>query len=221
MAITLESFKATVEKIIGQQPRDVFHSILLEGLEEEIIPAKTKRARQYYRGFGAMSGQDAKGTIFGNTKRFAKIPTIGKMFLFQYFPKYIDTLPYHDRLPMIFPIDVINNGIMGINLHYLPLMPRAALMDALYTLSSDNNYDEKTRLRISYDVLKAASKFSMFKPCVKKYLFNQVQSPFYEVSSFEWDIALFLPVEMFAVGRSGPSPAAMSAAQSQSIRRKG
>jgi len=217
MAITLESFRATVEKIIGQQPRDVFHSILLEGLEEEIIPAKTKRARQYYRGFGAMSGQDAKGTIFGNTKRFAKIPTIGKMFLFQYFPKYIDTLPYHDRLPMIFPIDVINNGIMGINLHYLPLEPRAALMDALYTLSSDRNYDEQTRLRITYNILKSAASFSLFKPCVKKYLFSQVRSPFYEVSSFEWDIALFLPVEMFAKGAGAPSAAIKGTAQRNSL----
>ena len=106
---------------------------------------------------------------------------------------------------------------MGINLHYLPLGPRAALMDGLYTLSSDKNYDEKTRLRISYDILKAASKFSLFRPCVKKYLFNHVQSPFYEVSSFEWDIALFLPVEMFATGRSGPSRAIMNKAQTQSI----
>lgn len=220
MAITLDSFRETVKRIIGEQPRDVFHSILLEGLEQEIIPARTKKARNYYRAFGSASGQDSKNTIFGNTKRFAKVPTIGKMFLFQYFPKHIDTLPYHDRLPMIFPIDVINNGIMGINLHYLPLGPRATLMDALYTLSSNNNYDEQTRLRISYDVLKAASKFSMFRPCVKKYLFSQVQSPFYEVSSFEWDIALFLPVEMFATGRSGPSAAALSAAQSGSIGRK-
>ena len=219
MAISLESFRATIEKIIGQEPRDVFHSILLEGLEQEIVPAKTKKARAYYRGFGGMSPEGSKNTIFGNTKRFAKIPTIGKMFLFQYFPKFIDTLPYHDRLPMIFPIDVINNGIMGINLHYLPLMPRAALMDALYTLSSDDNYDDKTRLRISYDVLKAATMFSDFRPCIKKYLFNHVQSPFYEVSSFEWDIALFLPVEMFATGRSGPSPAVRSLAQSQSIGR--
>lgn len=217
MAITINTFRETVERIIGTEPQDVFHSILLEGLNQEIIPAKTKKARSYYRSFGLESGSMAKNTIFGNSKRFANIPTIGKMFLFQYFPKHIDKLPYHDRLPLIFPIDVINNGIMGINLHYLPLSARADLMDALYTLSSDKNYDEKTRLRISYQVLKAAANFSLFKPCVKKYLFSHVQSPFYEVSSFEWDIALFLPVEMFAVGAGSPSAAAKGMAQRGSL----
>jgi hypothetical protein len=217
MAITLKSFRETVERVIGTEPRDVFHSILLEGLEQNMVPAKTEKARNYYRSFGADSGSTAKNTIFGNAKRFAKIPTIGKMFLFQYYPKHIDKLPYHDRLPLIFPIDVINNGIMGINLHYLPLEPRAALMDALYTLSSDRNYDEQTRLRITYNVLKSAASFSLFKPCVKKYLFSHVRSPFYEVSSFEWDIALFLPVEMFAKGAGAPSAAIKGTAQRNSL----
>jgi hypothetical protein len=217
MAITLDSFQKTVERIIGQRPRDVFHTILLEGLEQEIVPVKTKRAREYYRGFGYMSGQTSKKTIFTNEKRMTSTPIIGKMYLFRYFPKMFKTLPYHDRLPMIFPIDVINNGIMGINLHYLPLLARASLMDALYTLSSDKNYDEKTKLRISYDVLKAASRFGMFKPCVKKYLFNHLQSPFFEVNSLEWDIALFLPVEMFARGAASPNPGLAATAQQESL----
>ena len=217
MAITLNSFRETLERIIGQRPVDVFQTILLEGLEQEIIPVKTKRARDYYRGFGAMSGAKSKQTIFQNQKRMTTTPQIGKMYFFRYFPKMFKELPYHDRLPMIFPIDVINNGIMGINLHYLPLDFRASLMDGLYTLSSDNNYDEKTRLRISYEILKASAKLSMFKPCVKKYLFNHLQSPFFEVNSVEWDIALFLPVEMFAVGSAAPNPSVLARAQSESV----
>ena len=219
MAITLNSFRETVEKVVGKRPKDVFHSILQEGLEQEIVPARTKRAREYYRGFGAMALESSKETILKNRDRVAKLPTIGKMYFFQYYPKMIKELPYHDRLPMIFPIDTINNGIMGINLHYLPLQPRAALMDALYTLSSDNTYDDKTRLRISYQILKVASKFSMFKPCVKKYLFNQLQSPLYEVRSYEWDIALFLPVEMFAIGTGAPSSGVSGIAQKDSLDR--
>ena len=108
---------------------------------------------------------------------------------------------------------------MGINLHYLPLEPRAALMDALYTLSSDNSYDDKTRLRISYEILKVASRFSMFRPCIKKYLFNHLQSPLYEVKSYEWDIALFLPVEMFAIGNASPNPGITGIAQKESLDR--
>ena len=42
MAITLNSFSATVEKVVGKRPKDVFHTILQEGLSQEIIPARTK-----------------------------------------------------------------------------------------------------------------------------------------------------------------------------------
>jgi hypothetical protein len=41
-------------------------------------------------------------------------------------------LPYWDRLPLIFPIEIYPDGFLGINLHYLPPMYRAKLMDALY-----------------------------------------------------------------------------------------
>ena len=102
MAITLNSFKETVEKVVGKRPKDVFHSILQEGLEQEIVPARTKRAREYYRGFGAMALESSKETIFKNRDRIAKLPSIGRMYFFQYFPKMANELPYHDRLPMIF-----------------------------------------------------------------------------------------------------------------------
>ena len=65
MAITLKSFRETVERVIGTEPRDVFHSILLEGLEQNMVPAKTEKARNYYRDFGSNSGSTAKNTIFG------------------------------------------------------------------------------------------------------------------------------------------------------------
>lgn len=214
MAITLKSFRETIAKIVGRKPSDRFQEILVDAAALGNVPAKTQKSRDYYRSVGAgESGAD----VVNNRKRAKTLPTIGKMYFFQYYPKFVETLPYHDRLPMIFPIDVINNGIMGINLHYLPLELRAILMDGLYSLSSDNDYDEKTRLRISYQLLNTTAKLSLFRPCVKKYLFNHVQSPFFEINSFEWDLALFLPVERFARGSSNPNPSITSLAQSQSL----
>ena len=70
-------------------------------------------------------------------------------------------------------------------------------MDSLYDVTSNNRYDETTKLRINYQILNSASKFRYFKPCIKQYLFNQMQSKFVYVYPSEWDIALFLPLERF------------------------
>ena len=82
-------------------------------------------------------------------------------------------------------------------MHYLSYRLRARLMDALYETSNNKRYDETTRLRITYDLLKAATKYKEFKPTYKKYLNQHVRSRFVEIGATEWDIALFLPVERF------------------------
>ena len=123
------------------------------------------------------------------------------MLLFQYDAKHKDTLPYYDRFPLIFPINIVKGGFMGINMHYLPPQLRAQLMDQLYSISSNDRYDAKTRLNLSYDVLNGASKFRLFRPTIKRYLQRQVRSRFIKIASSEWDIALFLPLQKF-VGAS-------------------
>ena len=91
----------------------------------------------------------------------------------------------------------VKDGFNGINFHYLPPILRAKLMDALYTTVNNKTYDATTKVRISYDILKGVSKFRLFKPTLKKYLRNHIRSNFLQVSSSEWDIALFLPTENF------------------------
>lgn len=122
---------------------------------------------------------------------------IGQMYLFGYNPKFKDTLKYYDTFPLIFPFKMESNGFYGINLHYLPYIHRARLMDALTTLTNNKKYNDTTRLKISFDVLNSASKFGAFKPCVKRYLYSHVTSKFMYISPSEWNIALFLPIERF------------------------
>ena len=86
---------------------------------------------------------------------------------------------------------------MGINLHYLPLIYRAKLMDALYDTTNNDAFDKSTKLRLNYSILDKAAKFRYFKPCVKHYLSEQVRSRFLYVYPSEWDIALFLPTQRF------------------------
>lgn len=122
---------------------------------------------------------------------------IGRMYIFNYDPKTKDKLPYYDRYPLVFPIEGYKDGFLGINLHYLPPMLRAKLLDALYDTINNKKFDETTKLRVSYNILNGATKFRYFKPCIKRYLFSHVRSRFKEIESNEWNKAILLPTQRF------------------------
>lgn len=128
---------------------------------------------------------------------------IGQMFLFNYDPKTKQDLPYYDTFPLVFPFSTDSEGFYGLNMHYLPPVLRANLMDGLYTITNNKRYDDTTRLRLSYDLLSGASRFKYYKPCVKHYLNSHVRSRFLYVSPAEWDIALFLPLQNFVKASAG------------------
>lgn len=123
--------------------------------------------------------------------------SIGKMYMVYYDPKHKETLPYYDRFPLVIPIEKYGDGFLGLNLHYLPLPLRAKLLDALLDTVNNNYYNDRTKMKISYDILKSASRYKYFKPCIKRYLGNHFRSRFIKVETKAWPIATFLPVESF------------------------
>ena len=131
------------------------------------------------------------------TMKSIRLQDIGRMFMFFYDAKTKADLPFWDMFPLIFPIHIYKDGFLGINLHYLPPLYRAKLMDQLYSIVNNTKYDMTTKLRISYEILNGAAKFKLFKPCVKRYLNNHVRSRFLHISAEEWDFATFLPVQKF------------------------
>ena len=77
-------------------------------------------------------------------------------------------------------------------------------MDNLYHLRTNELMNETTRLRLfsnGYNMLKSSTKYKYFRPCIKRYLFEQVRSRFMEVPPEEWEYALFLPLERFVGAR--------------------
>jgi hypothetical protein len=177
----------------------LFDDILVKGVRQGQIPARTQDARDWFR-------DKARNTRNNNTYPANLIKThdkktnqvkIGHMYHFRYDPKGKQTLPYYDTFPLIFMVGPAQDGFYGINLHYLPPKLRAKLMDNLYSIASNNRYDESTKLRISYKLLQGASKYRYFKPTFKHYLDAHVGSQFLHIDSAEWDIALFLPTERF------------------------
>jgi hypothetical protein len=124
-------------------------------------------------------------------------PLPGRMFMYFYDPKHKKTLPYYDRFPLIFMVEKAKGGFFGLNLHYLPHKQRALFFDKLVDYSTNKRYDLSTRLRLSYNLLKSASKLSMYGPCFKHYLSEHVRSKMIEVPASEWETVLFLPTENF------------------------
>lgn len=125
-------------------------------------------------------------------------PLIGSMNMFFYDPKHKDTLPYYDRFPLVVIVGGAPGGFMGLNLHYLPPLLRAKMLDALMDITNNNKYDETTRFQLSYRVLQSVSKLRYYKPCIKHYLFAHVKSRLARVEAPEWEIATFLPTQDFA-----------------------
>ena len=176
----------------------IFDEILSKGIRAGQIPAKEQQARTWYRDTASkFKTIDERKLMRADVDRIRSQPKIGHMYMFYYDAKHKETLPYFDRFPMIFPYKKVKGGFMGINLHYLPHILRAKLMDSLYDISSNDKFDETTKLRLSYDILNSAAKYKWFKPCIKHYLTSQVRSRFIYVYPAEWDIALFLPLERF------------------------
>jgi hypothetical protein len=124
-------------------------------------------------------------------------PAVGRMYMYFYDPKHKETLPYYDRFPLIIMVGPAPRGFMGLNLHYLPLDVRAKFLDALLGTINNERYDESTRFRLSYDMLKRASRLKAFRPCLKRYLSSHVRSRLALVPAPEWEIATFLPTADF------------------------
>jgi len=176
----------------------LFTDVLAKGIRAGQIPARTKDARDWYRDTAKKYGSvDENQLLKSDRQRLTNNPQFGSMYFFNYDAKHKDTLPYWDRFPLIFPFEKARGGFRGLNMHYLPLPLRAQLMDALYSVSSNQRYDETTKLKLNYQVLSGASKFKHFQPTVHHYLWSQFRSRFLYIYPSEWDIALMLPLHRF------------------------
>lgn len=127
---------------------------------------------------------------------------MGGLYFFLYDPKTKDDLPYYDKFPMVIPLRRHADGFIGLNLHYLPIRYRIQFMKKLLPMALYNDDDEIKRIRVTYPMLDASSKFREFKPCIKKYLYSQIQSRIIAVEPEEWDIALYLPLQQFRKERA-------------------
>ena len=175
---------------------------LFQKLEAEAyrngLTARTEDARVWFRKRIKQMGKINHNTLLKDEYLSVKTkPTPGRMFMFSYDPKHKETLPYYDAFPLILMVGPADNGFYGLNLHYLPPVIRAKLLDKLMDTANNDRFDDTTKLRINYNILSSIRKFREFEPCFKHYLADHVQSRIVLVHPPEWDIAIFLPTEQF------------------------
>ena len=147
---------------------------------------------------------DAKGRAKSSARRMpqdafalkAGLPVIGQMYFFIYDAKLKDELPYWDRFPLVIPVNYYDNGFLGLNLHYLPPMQRAILLDKLMDYKKAYK-TPRAFMKVSYALLKSAVKSSLFAPTVHRYLTWHVKTAFVKVESEYWERAARLPVQQF------------------------
>ncbi len=139
----------------------------------------------------------SKQNLMGENSHLKDNTIVGKMYFYFYDPKTKENLPFYDKFPLVIPIEEHRDGFIGLNLHYLNPKRRIVLLDKLSEFANNSKYDETTKLRLSYSLLKSSSKIYEMKACIKKYLFTNVKSKFLQINADEWDIAALLPVESF------------------------
>ena len=178
----------------------IFQQIANRGKAEGLVPG-TEEARDWFRDSASTLKRVEAQRLMKNKANLVNRMTmtdVGRMYSFFYDPKHKDTLPFYDRFPLIFVMEMYSDGFLGMNFHYLPPMYRARLMDALYQIEKQDNVRQSKKLKMSYNLMKTAGKFKYFNPCVKRYLTSHVKSRFLYIPYEQWDIALFLPTERFS-----------------------
>lgn len=121
----------------------------------------------------------------------------GALYMFMYDPKLKKTLPYYDAFPLVFPWRTVPGGFIGLNMHYLPIHLRVLLMERLFELRNNDRMDITTRIDFSWDTINGVAKFSLARPCVKRYLTSHLKSPLRKIEVNDWATAMLLPVERF------------------------
>ena len=141
----------------------------------------TKSATWYRTQVNKIASNTTAGQLFRQGKLNSR-PSVGRLNLFGYNPKYRKTL------------EPISGGFMGMNFHYLPPLLRFRLLERMQATATDSRFDSKTKFDVNYDDVK---RIKIVKPTIKKYLYSYVQTGFLRINADEAATAIYLPVQRF------------------------
>lgn len=159
-----------------------------------------KNSLDWFRRTAAMLGvtNDAvKESVIANAAKKVSKVQLGKMYLYEYDPKWKEKLPYWDRFPLIFVLNADSEGFTALNLHYLSPQYRLAFFDKLNEFANDTRLTANSKLVVQYKLISDMSKFPETSACIKRYLWSHVRTRFMEIPATDWRNAVLLPLQSF------------------------
>jgi hypothetical protein len=151
----------------------------------------------FTRAFATKVG--ARDTIPTRSKLLKSLPKPsrilpGMMLFYQYNPKYKDVLPQWDTFPLVFVLDLYDDGFLGLNLHFVPPIARQKIFLAFLNSLKVSGKNDKKRILLNYDIAKSLISTKYFGPMIKRYLYTQFTVSPKQVPYSMWEELLFLPL---------------------------
>lgn len=116
-----------------------------------------------------------------------------KLYFFRYNNPATPNLPVWDKAPLVIPLEVKGNSMLGVNIHWIPREQRREFMEFLieYFGVNDSNTLRRKKVRILYESLKRG-KVRWALVAIRRYHINRITS-MREVPKDRWDRVLKLP----------------------------
>ena len=179
-----------------------FTDMLVSNIKDGKTAARAKASLSWFKNNITRLSSTKKADNVVEMESFTPIRSwtnigMGSMYFAYYDPKHKETLKYYDNFPLVIPIERYKDGFLGLNLHYLPPVLRAKLLDALMETVNDKSLDDNAKMMVSYKILASVARSKYYKPCIKRYLGKHFVSQFMKVHPSAWESSIYLPVEKF------------------------
>lgn len=164
------------------------------------LPQVVQKSRSWFQQQAALLGKQGiqpMSIIRSSPNKNVMKIVPGELYVFMYDAKMAEQLEYWDMFPLVFPFRKLSDGFIGLNMHYLPYQMRIQLLDRLMDFKTNKLMNENTKLKYSWSTINAASRYTLAKPCVHRYLSSHLQTPLKRIDSADWATAMMLPVERF------------------------
>lgn len=181
--------------------KNVFDTVRELAKKEDITPADAGALSWYF----AKVHQYYSFTSFGRERQlqaskrlqsYIPEPFEGRMMIFKYEPE--DKRQVYDMWPCVFTTKRLNDGFIGMNLHYYDLRRRVRLFSWLLLSLSGDIERTNTRLRINQERIKSFPRiWDLAQPIIRRYKYNKIKSRFLLIPPIDWGTALMLPFEYF------------------------